>query len=332
LETDRVCPSCGREVSATRQDDKSAGVELFFMPGEPEPTAPPAETESLLPVSERDAALPPAPAPEPAAFLPSSAHSPDAPPKAEPAGLAAVNARILAELQKSEAGKRVAAEAARNPKAAMAAAAAAAVLFLALIYLVLRPGAAPAAGPAASSADAAPAATADFVRPAATFAAEPRVIVNGAAPALVPPPAAVPGPAPATSAAPAPAPVDPAPKATEAPSESWTFQGVAFDLISTRGVFAVRLVFVDDRGAVAGETETGADGRYKIEVPAGPGYSVKIAHGDYTGRYLDDPDGSLRTASSEERKLLMQAAAHNRPWIGNPKKAVYRDLALVPTE
>jgi hypothetical protein len=335
LETDRVCPSCGRDVSAPGQEDKSAGVELFFMPGEPEPAPAPAEADTQLPVSERDAAIPPAPAApaaEPAAFLPSSARSTEEPPKAELIGLAAVNARVLSELQRSEAGKRVAAEAARNPRAAAAAAAAAGVLILALIYFMLRPAAAPASGPAASPADSAPAPTADFVRPAATFAAEPRVVVNGA-PEPQPAPAAAPPPAPAPAPAPAAAPSSPAPsKAAPESVDAWTFEGVVFDLLTTRGVFAVRLVFVDDRGGVAGETETGADGRYKIEIPSGAGYTVKIAHGDYTGRYIDDPDGSLRTASSDERRLLMQAAAHNRTWVGNPKKAVYRDLALVPSE
>jgi hypothetical protein len=153
-----------------------------------------------------------------------------------------------------------------------------------------------------------------------------------------PAPAPVPKPLPKPAARPAPRPAPaPAPQPRPAPAKrpqgpSWTFQGEAFDLLTARGVFAARLVFSDADGNVVGETETGPAGRYKIEIPAGSGYSLRIEHSDYADRYIDEGDStsSLREATPEERKTLMSSSARNLPWVGDPKKAVRRDLALVP--
>jgi hypothetical protein len=153
--------------------------------------------------------------------------------------------------------------------------------------------------------------------PGATFAATPKLVVNGQPPA--------PKLAPLAEEAPVQKPRKPK-------GPSWVFQGMVFDLITTRGVFAAKLVWVDANGDVVGETETGPGGRYKISLPAGTGYKLKITHGDYADRYIDEGDttSSLRDATPEERRILVQAAARTVPWIGEVKKPTTRDLALVP--
>jgi hypothetical protein len=110
------------------------------------------------------------------------------------------------------------------------------------------------------------------------------------------------------------------------------FEGVVFDLLTARGVFGAKLIFLNPDGDVVGETDTGPAGRYKIALPPGSGYKLKISHGDYTERYIDEGDAtsSLREATPEERKILMSAAARNLPWAGSEAKPVHRDLALVP--
>lgn len=159
-----------------------------------------------------------------------------------------------------------------------------------------------------------------------------------------PPPAAKPKPAaPEADAeddeAPAPkktrraAPVAARPRKPKGPT--WEFEGVVFDLLTARGVYAAKMQFLDGDGNPAGETETGPGGRYKVSLPAGPdgkGYILKISRSDYTDRYIDEGDqtSSLREATPEERRILMSAAARNLPWVGSPKKAMRRDLALVP--
>jgi hypothetical protein len=148
------------------------------------------------------------------------------------------------------------------------------------------------------------------------------LVVNDAASPPPPNPQAAPEPAQAAAAEPRPAKVP-----------QWTFEGVVFDLLTARGVFAAKLVFLDRRGKVVATTESGEGGRYKIRIPAGSGYTLKISHGDYPGRYLDEGEAtsSLRYASPEERKLLMSAAARHLPWTGDPRKTARRDLALVPS-
>lgn len=125
-----------------------------------------------------------------------------------------------------------------------------------------------------------------------------------------------------------------APPKKVAPRPTWVFEGVIFDLLTARGVFAAKLSFVDQDGNVVGTTSTGGGGSYKISVPVGgpKGYSLRISHPDYTERYIDEGDAtsSLREATPEERKILMQAAARNLPWIGMAKNSVRRDLGLVP--
>jgi len=224
-----------------------------------------------------------------------------------------------------------AAEAPKLPVAAPAPAAPAAV-----------PAAA--AAPAAPAAVAAPAAAPESNRPSASFAVQPRVVVANEKPA--PAPAAEPVDASDDEPA-APAPVKkprasrPAaeaprrPKKPKAPAGPlWNFEGVVFDLLTARGVFAAKLAFMDADGNLVGEAETGPGGRYKAELPVGPtsGYTLKILHSDYTSRYIDEGDAtsSLREATAEERQILMQAAARNLPWVGNPSKTLRRDLALVP--
>ena len=113
---------------------------------------------------------------------------------------------------------------------------------------------------------------------------------------------------------------------------SWTFEGVVFDLLTARGVSGAKMIFVDADGNVVGETETGSAGRYKIALPPGIGYELKIEHDNYAGRYIDEGDAAspLREATPAERRILMRAAARNLPWVGNARNAVLRDLALVP--
>ena len=160
----------------------------------------------------------------------------------------------------------------------------------------------------------------DAARPSATFASTPRLVVAGETPK----PAAKPKPAAASPAE--------EPKARKPKGPKWTFEGVVFDLLTARGVFGAKLVFVDPDGNVVGETDTGPAGRYKISIPPGSGYKLKISHGDYTDRYIDEGDAtsSLRDADPEERRILMSAAARNLPWTGDPAKPMHRDLALVP--
>ena len=178
----------------------------------------------------------------------------------------------------------------------------------------------PAAPPAAPAPAAPPAAAPDAARPAATFGSTPRLVVAGEEPK----PVAKPKPA---AAAPS-----EEPKARKPKGPKWTFEGVVFDLLTARGVFGAKLIFVDPDGNVVGETDTGPAGRYKISLPPGTGYKLKISHGDYTDRYIDEGDAtsSLREATPEERRILMSAAARNLPWAGDPAKPVHRDLALVP--
>ncbi|HAZ07999.1 MAG TPA: hypothetical protein DCZ01_05615 [Elusimicrobia bacterium] len=173
-------------------------------------------------------------------------------------------------------------------------------------------------------------------RPAAAFIAPSRVRILSAV--------NVPSPAPETAVEPASPPVatatqedpeDPAPARRAKPTgPTWSFEGMVFDLITARGVFAVKLSLRDPDGNVVGETETGGDGRFKIVVPAGGarGYRLSLAHGDYSDRYIDEGDAmsSLRNATPDERGILMKAAARNLPWVGTPKKIVRRDLAVVP--
>lgn len=180
----------------------------------------------------------------------------------------------------------------------------------------------PAAPPSPTAAAPAAPKPEEPARPAASFAPVARVVVSGQEP-VKPPVAAKPEP---DEESPKPAPKKKGP--------TWSFEGVVFDLMSTHGVFLAKLTFFDADGNEVGHAETGPGGRYKATVPAGGerGYTLKISHPDYTERFIDEGDQttSLRDATPEERKMLMQAAARNLPWIGSAKKTMRRDLALVP--
>ncbi len=114
----------------------------------------------------------------------------------------------------------------------------------------------------------------------------------------------------------------------------WVFEGTVYDLLSTRGVYGARLVFVDAQGNEAASIETSADGHYRAAMKPGPpeGYAVRVAHDDYSGKRIDELDeaGSVRKADLKERELLMRAGARSLPWIGSVGKTMRRDMALAP--
>ena len=312
-ETEGVCAVCSWDFAARKHAGKPLGPDLLFKPGS-------------------GAAPKPVPKPSPAALDPVDLAPPASPwedhkfeapmPTGFPSDL--LNPLLL-RIQRTEAGRealgneyvQMVVAALRRPRVFIAAASVLGLWCASQLYMFL-PHSAPAARPSA-----APAAPEEYVRPAATFAPTPKVLVN--APEIAP----VPAPAPAPAPVPAPA----APKAVPEPRRPlWTFEGSVFDLLTTRGVFAAKLTFVNARGAVVAQTETDAKGRYKIEIPSGSGITVRIEHPDYTGRYLDDGDASrsLRGQSLEDRRILMQAAARNLLWTGDAERVVTRDLALVP--
>lgn len=129
-----------------------------------------------------------------------------------------------------------------------------------------------------------------------------------------------------------PKPVAPAPKKPAGPQ--WVFEGTVYDLLTTRGAYGVRLVFVDAEDNEVASVETGDDGSYRATMKPGPteGYQLRILHDDYSGKHIDELDStsSVRKADLEQRKFLMQAGARSLPWIGTVGKPVRRDMALVP--
>jgi len=133
-------------------------------------------------------------------------------------------------------------------------------------------------------------------------------------------------------AKPKPATVAAAPKKPAGPQ--WVFEGVVYDLLSTRGAYGVRLVFVDADDNEVAAVDTAEDGRYRASMKPGPvkGYTLRIQHDDYSGKHIDELDStsSVRKADLEQRKFLMQAGARSLPWIGQTGKPVRRDMALVP--
>lgn len=137
--------------------------------------------------------------------------------------------------------------------------------------------------------------------------------------------------APAVAKAPKPA-VVAAPKKPKGPQ--WVFEGEVYDLLSTRGAYGVRLVFVDADDNEVASVETAEDGRYRAAMKPGPaeGYALRIQHDDYSGKHIDELDStsSVRKAELEQRKFLMQAGARSLPWIGQTGKPIRRDMALVP--
>jgi hypothetical protein len=112
------------------------------------------------------------------------------------------------------------------------------------------------------------------------------------------------------------------------------FEGTVYDLLTTRGAYGVRLVFVDAEDNEIASVETAEDGRYRAAMKPGPaqGYGLRILHDDYSGKHIDELDStsSVRKADLEQRKFLMQAGARSLPWIGAVGAPVRRDMALVP--
>lgn len=151
-------------------------------------------------------------------------------------------------------------------------------------------------------------------RPTAVFAA-----------GVKPKPAAVPKPKPKPAAV-------AAPKKPAGPQ--WVFEGIVYDLLSTRGAYGVRLVFVDSDDNEVASVETAEDGGYRAAMKPGPaqGYALRIQHDDYSGKHIDELDStsSVRKADLEQRKFLIQAGARRLPWIGQTGKPIRRDMALVP--
>ena len=315
-----VCAACGWDGVARKFVGKPAGLDLFFRP---EPSAPKPPVEETPPPAAAGAAAPVDLAP---------AHVPDPKPKEEPAVPAGFPSNLLnpclKRLQGTEAGREIllnpqvqtVVAALRKPRVFLAVAAGLGVWCATTVYFVW-PEKAPAAAP-----EAAPAAPEEYVRPVATLGATPRVVINTLDSVH---PAPEPAAAPASSDD---ADYDDAPsKAAAKPAKLlWTFRGSVYDLLTMRSVFAAKLIFKDARGRVVAQTETDTKGRYKISIPSGSDCTLKIVHSDYAGRYVDvrDPK-SLREASLEDRRILLQAAAHNLPWIGRPDGAVSRDLALI---
>ena len=151
-------------------------------------------------------------------------------------------------------------------------------------------------------------------RPTATFAQTPRA---------KPAPAAAPV---AVKAKPT------APKKPTGPQ--WIFEGTVYDLLTTRGVYGARLIFIDAEDNEVASVEVGESGHYHVSMNPGPadGYAMRVVHDDYTGKHIDELDStsSVRKADLEQRKFLMQAGARSLPWVGSVGKAVRRDMALVP--
>ncbi len=137
---------------------------------------------------------------------------------------------------------------------------------------------------------------------------------------------------PAAPPAAAPKPKPPSPKKAAGPQ--WVFEGTVYDLLTTRGAYGVRLVFVDAEDNEIASVETAEDGRYRAAMRPGPaqGYGLRILHDDYSGKHIDELDStsSVRKADLEQRKFLMQAGARSLPWIGSVGAPVRRDMALVP--
>lgn len=208
--------------------------------------------------------------------------------------------------------------------------------------------------PAPVAAGDAPASTSLPAPALARSAAPPSPVAASApAPAPAPPPAEAPKPAPieAPKAAPARATATfarverpqaapkrlspkPAPALRKTEGPQWVFEGTVYDLLSTRGVYGVKLLFVDAEDNEVFSVDTEEGGYYRAAMRPGPpeGYGLRVIHDDYSGKHIDELDStsSVRKADLEQRKFLMQAGARSLPWIGALGKPVRRDMALVP--
>ncbi|MDD5655899.1 MAG: hypothetical protein PHF00_01405, partial [Elusimicrobia bacterium] len=148
-----------------------------------------------------------------------------------------------------------------------------------------------------------------------------------AKPVLAAPPAAAAPAALRPDAAPwAPAPVLPRPAVKARPQ--WVFEGVAYDLVSLRAVYAAELVFRDPKGAVKGRTLTQEDGRYRIALAAlkRGGYGVTAEHPDFQEKCIDEISPPFKEVKEEQRRQLASLAARSRPWTGQAGSTTRRDL------
>lgn len=327
------CPSCGFQVKEDERLCGSCGWDLVVRKRVPLPDkkpsagAPPSKPADS-PEKPGSFALPPA------RNLNESSPKPFAKAPPEPEPETESGPALMLPGQADEVEPADAAAPRRGSPVYIAAVAGAAIgtVSVLAVSLLLRQEAAPVQHPASGASpfaarnapsEAAPPAPKDDMRPAASFTATPRVTMAASA---IPEPAKPAVPKPAAAKKPA--------RRAKSKGPAWVFEGVVFDLLTARGVFAAKLSFVDPDGNVVGETSTGGGGGYKAVLPVGGphGYALKISHGDYTERYIDEGDAtsSLREATPEERKILMHAGVRNLPWVGLPKKSVRRDLGLVP--
>ena len=359
-EDENQCPSCGWDFVARKRVTKTEAPASVSPPLPPPPPPPPPPT----PVP------PPPPAPEPQETslpqagnlnVPPVSAEPlyENPPPSEHAEPEPLQPESTSPPPARESTPPVPSRPAAGSRsslvliAAIAGCALGTVSVLA-VYLLMRPDTAPGSRPAVAAspfghASAPPAATSVApsvdTPPAAALPDSPAPLLEAPPPASAPAPnasrpsasfAATPhlivhGQETKPEAKPSPADSEPA-GLQDANGPKWTFAGTVFDLLTARGVFGAKLVFSNREGDVVGRTDSGPAGRYKITVPAGTGYKLRISHGDYTGRYIDE-DGatnSLREAPLDERRILMTATARNLPWRGDPKKTVRRNLGLVP--
>lgn len=166
-----------------------------------------------------------------------------------------------------------------------------------------------------------PAPTPPPARVTAVFKAPPKPARKAPVPA--PPP-------PASSAAPVPAQQPPAPARPKGPV--WAFEGAVYDVISLRPVYAAHLRFTNAGGEAVAQTMTGDGGRYRVFLPPGPasGYTLAVSHPDYTEKYIDEIDPPFREVDQEQRLLLSESAARNRPWLGDVLKPTRRDFVMIP--
>ena len=365
-EDEQSCASCGWDFVARKRVSKAepAPPEKKNPPEETvdsstvldldvDPAAP-AKAEGVKPAERREPETPreePVRAAEPSPWLSETA----AVPKAEHIAVPLIGPARPSPEEEADPEELSLPEAPRpaDPRrslVAMAAIAGAALGMVSLtaVYFLARPAPSVSKPPVAPAPDAPPSVAAPSAVSASSNAAPsaptPAVASSSGAPAAAPAPetprptasfgsaphAVVAGQEPKPAAKPAPPEAPAKPRAAKRPN--WTFEGTVFDLLTTRGVFGATLVFSNAAGKVVGQANTGQDGRYKISLPAGAGYQLKISHGDYADRYLDEGDAtsSLREATPAERRILMSAAARNLPWSGDPQKTVRRDLALVP--
>mgnify|MGYP001582582231 CR=1 FL=1 len=141
---------------------------------------------------------------------------------------------------------------------------------------------------------------------------------------------------PVLAEAPAPTSVEPPLKITTPPAtreRPWIFEGTAYDHLTTKGVYGVKLMFIDDLGNNKARIETDDQGGFRVSLPAiaSGGYTLRLEHDDYSSKYVDDLDatGGLRSADLKQRELLMKVGAAPRQWVGSQDHGTRHDLGLI---